>query len=48
MEWGIINKSNFKDIFLIPLKRWDPLSTVKITSEDFGFRKERERFYGHY
>ncbi|KKM98101.1 hypothetical protein LCGC14_1161300, partial [marine sediment metagenome] len=31
-----------------PLKRWDPLSTVKISSEDFGFRKERERFYGHY
>ena len=48
MEWGIINKSNFKEIYDIPLKRWDPLSTVKITSEDFGFRKERERFYGHY
>ena len=48
MEWGIINKANFKDIYDIPLKRWDPLSTVKISSEDFGFRKERERFYGHY
>ncbi|MFX0106223.1 MAG: hypothetical protein ACFE75_12150 [Candidatus Hodarchaeota archaeon] len=48
MEWGIINKSNFNDIYDIPIKRWDPLSTVKITSEDFGLRKERVRFYGHY
>ncbi|MFW9827512.1 MAG: hypothetical protein ACFFEY_07975 [Candidatus Thorarchaeota archaeon] len=48
MEWGIINKENFKDIYDIPLKRWDPLSTVRITKEDFGLRKERIRFYGHY
>jgi len=48
MEWGIINKENFKDIYEIPIKRWDPLSTVKITSEDFGLRGERPRYYGHY
>ncbi len=48
MEFGIINKENFKDIYEIPLKRWDPLSTVKIKSESFGLRKERTRFYGHY
>ena len=48
MEWGIITKSNFKDIYDIPIKRWDPLSTVRISSKDFGFREERERFYGHY
>lgn len=50
MEWGIINKSNFKDktTYDIPIKRWDPLSTVKITSKDFGLRVKRERHYGHY
>ncbi|MHA2473866.1 MAG: hypothetical protein ACXAES_11595 [Promethearchaeota archaeon] len=48
MEWGIINKENFVDIYEIPIKRWDPLSTVKITSEDFGLRKERTRYFGHY
>ena len=48
MEWGIINKDNFKDIYDIPIKRWDPLSTVQITSEDFGLRKEHVRYYGHY
>ncbi|MHA1725098.1 MAG: hypothetical protein ACTSXH_09710 [Promethearchaeota archaeon] len=48
MEWGIINKYNFKDIYDIPIKRWDPLSTVTIHSKDFGFRKERKRYYGHY
>jgi diadenosine tetraphosphate (Ap4A) HIT family hydrolase len=48
MEWGIISESNFKDIYEVPIKRWDPLSTVKITSKDFGLREERARFYGHY
>jgi len=48
MEWGIINKENFSSIKDVPIKRWDPLSTVIITSKDFGFREERQRFYGHY
>jgi UDPglucose--hexose-1-phosphate uridylyltransferase len=50
MEWGIINRENWegKTLFDLPIKRWDPLSTVKITSKDFGFRKERVRYYGHY
>ncbi len=50
MEWGIINKENFEDktTYDCPVKRWDPLSTVKITSEAFGLRKEHMRFYGHY
>jgi diadenosine tetraphosphate (Ap4A) HIT family hydrolase len=50
MEWGIINKENWegKSTFDLPIKRWDPLSTVKITTEDFGYRKERVRYYGHY
>ncbi|MHA2180162.1 MAG: hypothetical protein ACXAAH_01925 [Promethearchaeota archaeon] len=50
MEWGIINKENWegKTTFDLPIKRWDPLSTVKITSEDFGLRKGRIRYYGHY
>ena len=50
MEWGIINKENWegKTTFDLPIKRWDPLSTVRITSEDFGLRKERIRYYGHY
>jgi len=50
MEWGIINRENWegKTSFDLPIKRWDPLSTVRITSEDFGFRQERLRYYGHY
>ena len=48
MEWGIINEENFKDIYDIPIKRWDPLSTVKIKSKDFGFKNENIRYYGHY
>jgi len=50
MEWGIINKENFKSVSVydVPIKRWDPLSTVSISTEDFGFRKERVRYYGHY
>lgn len=48
MEWGIINEENFKDIYDIPLKRWDPLSTVIIRTEGFGLRNERIRRYGHY
>ncbi|MFW9970354.1 MAG: hypothetical protein ACFFDF_09150 [Candidatus Odinarchaeota archaeon] len=50
MEWGIINKENFKNktTYDVPIKRWDPLSTVKIRSEDFGLRKEKIRYYGHY
>ncbi|MFW9819319.1 MAG: hypothetical protein ACFFE5_06890 [Candidatus Thorarchaeota archaeon] len=50
MEWGIINKENFKNktSYDVPIKRWDPLSTVTIHTEDFGLRKERARFYGHY
>jgi UDPglucose--hexose-1-phosphate uridylyltransferase len=50
MEWGIINKENFegKTTYDVPIKRWDPLSTVNIRTEDFGLRKERVRYYGHY
>ena len=50
MEWGIINKENFvgKTTYDVPIKRWDPLSTVSITTEDFGLRKERQRYYGHF
>jgi len=50
MEWGIINKENFvgKTSYDVPIKRWDPLSTVSIKSEDFGFRKEHKRYYGHF
>ncbi len=50
MEWGIINKENFKDktTYDCPVKRWDPLSTVQIKSKAFGFREEHIRFYGHY
>jgi len=46
MEWGIINKENFKNktTYDVPIKRWDPLSTVTIRSEDFGLRKERIRY----
>ncbi|MHA1272637.1 MAG: hypothetical protein ACTSQP_06270 [Promethearchaeota archaeon] len=48
MEWGIINKDNFNSIHDIPIKRWDPLSTVRISTKTFGLRKERIRHYGHY
>lgn len=48
MEWGIINKDNYKSIYDIPIKKWDPLSTVSINTKDFGFRKEHVRYYGHY
>ncbi|MFX1478373.1 MAG: hypothetical protein ACFFCI_09590 [Promethearchaeota archaeon] len=50
MEWGIINQENWegKTTFDLPIKRWDPLSTIKITSEDFGLRKGQDRYYGHY
>ena len=50
MEWGIINKNNFagKTTYDVPIKRWDPLSTVIIRTKDFGLRKEKVKFYGHY
>ncbi|MFX1568524.1 MAG: hypothetical protein ACFFCV_09165 [Promethearchaeota archaeon] len=50
MEWGIVNKENFKDktSYDFPIKRWDPLSTVTIHTKDFGFRKGHPRYYGHY
>jgi UDPglucose--hexose-1-phosphate uridylyltransferase len=50
MEWGIINKENFvgKTSYDVPIKRWDPLSTVTIRTKDFGLRKERQRYYGHF
>jgi UDPglucose--hexose-1-phosphate uridylyltransferase len=50
MEWGIISTKNFagKTTYDVPIKRWDPLSTVTIRTEDFGLRKEKVKFYGHY
>jgi len=50
MEWGIINKENFvgKTSYDVPIKRWDPLSTVNIKLKDFGFREDRKRYYGHF
>ncbi len=48
MEWGIINKENFKEIKDIPVKRWDPLSTVTIGTNEFGLHKKLVRYYGHY
>ena len=48
MEWGIINKENFKEIKDIPVKRWDPLSTVTIGTNEFGLHKKLVRHYGHY
>ena len=50
MEWGIISSENFvgKTTYDVPIKRWDPLSTVTIRTEDFGLRKEKIKFYGHY
>lgn len=48
MEWGIISKDTFKSTFDVPIKRWDPLSTRIIRTKEFGLRKEKERYYGHY
>ncbi len=50
MEWGIISSKNFagKTTYDVPIKRWDPLSTVVIRTEEFGLRKEKVKFYGHY
>jgi len=50
MEWGIINKENFvgKTTYDVPIKRWDPLSTVSIRTEGFGLRKGHDRYYGHF
>ena len=48
MEWGIINKENFTSAKDVPIKRWDPLSTVTITTDEFGLHKKMQRFYGHY
>jgi UDPglucose--hexose-1-phosphate uridylyltransferase len=50
MEWGIITKENFKGktTYDIPIKRWDPLSTVSISENDSGLHKKNKRFYGHY
>ncbi|MFX1503985.1 MAG: hypothetical protein ACFFDH_23690 [Promethearchaeota archaeon] len=50
MEWGVINKENFKDktSYDVPIKRWDPLSTRVIQTEGFGLRKEHPRYYGRY
>lgn len=48
MEWGIIDQENYNSIHDVPLKRWDPLSTIKIKTKSFGLRKEKERYYGHY
>ncbi|MFX1339614.1 MAG: hypothetical protein ACFFDK_13460 [Promethearchaeota archaeon] len=48
MEWGIITKENFKSIHDVPLKRWDPLSTAMISTNEFGLHKKQDRHYGHY
>lgn len=48
MEWGIITKENFKDIYDVPIKRWDPLSTIFIDTDEFGLQKREKRFHGHY
>ncbi|MFX1497578.1 MAG: hypothetical protein ACFFBH_08640 [Promethearchaeota archaeon] len=48
MEWGIINKENFKDIYEVPIKRWDPLSTIVLGSENFELHKKEKRYSGHY
>ncbi|TFG22217.1 MAG: hypothetical protein EU533_04530, partial [Promethearchaeota archaeon] len=48
MEWGIITKENFKDMYDVPIKRWDPLSTVIAEPDEFGFHKKENRFHGHY
>jgi len=48
MEWGIINKDNFSSIRDVPIKRWDPLSTITISVDEFGLHKKLHRHYGHY
>ena len=50
MEWGIINHENFKGktTYDLPIKRWDPLSTISIKSNEFGLHRNEKRFYGHY
>ncbi|TXT60297.1 MAG: hypothetical protein BAJALOKI2v1_120079 [Promethearchaeota archaeon] len=48
MEWGIISKENYSEDKPLPIKRWDPLSTVKIQAREFGYRKDHTRYYGHY
>lgn len=48
MEWGIINKENFKSIQEVPIKRWDPLSTIQIGEDEFGLHKKLTRYYGRY
>jgi len=50
MQWGIITRENFKgkDTYDIPLKRWDPLSTIAIKTKDFGMRNQHRRYHGHY
>jgi len=40
MEWGIINKDNFSSIRDVPIKRWDPLSTITISVDEFGLHRE--------
>ncbi|MBD3212437.1 MAG: hypothetical protein GF311_07500 [Candidatus Lokiarchaeota archaeon] len=50
MQWGIITKENFagKTTYDLPIKRWDPLSTIEIKTKDFGMRNRHRRFHGHY
>jgi len=50
MEWGIINKNNFKDktTYDVPIKRWDPLSTITLAPDEFGLHRSQRRFSGHY
>ncbi|MFW9938210.1 MAG: hypothetical protein ACFFD5_11215 [Candidatus Thorarchaeota archaeon] len=50
MEWGIINKENFKEktTYDVPIKRWDPLSTVTLAPDEFGLHRSQKRFSGHY
>ena len=50
MEWGIINKENFKEktSYDVPIKRWDPLSTITLASDEFGLHRAQKRFSGHY
>lgn len=47
MEWGIITKDNFTSLQDLPIKRWDPLSTIKISRKGFGLR-ETIRYSGHF
>lgn len=49
MEWGIISKENFTSSKYVPIKRWDPLSTVIIRGEESGQQGSgQHRYYGHY